>query len=99
MAIGISILIVAILIIAIWVIIETKRMKHKVFAIFLIGLILFSYFSFSFVLKEKEIDFMSIDGIQTVGSLYFSWISTVFVNFKTLTTRAIKMDWQGNETG
>ncbi len=99
MAIGVSILVIAILIIAIWVIIETKRMKHKLFAIFLIGLILFSYFSFSFVLKEKEIDFTSIGGITNVANLYFSWIGTVFLNFKTLTAKAINLDWKGNETG
>ena len=99
MEIGISILVVAVLIIAIWVIIETKRMKHKMLAIFLIGLILFSYFSFSFVLKEEEIDFRSVEGVQNMAGLYFSWLGTVFVNFKTLTTKAIKMNWQRNETG
>ena len=68
-----SMLIVAVLIIGIWVIVETKRMKHKVFAVFLIGLILFSYFSFAFVLREKEIDFKSIDGIKIAANLYVSW--------------------------
>jgi hypothetical protein len=99
MAIGISILVIAILIIAVWVIVETKRMKHKVFAIFLIGLILFSYLSINFVMKGEEIDLTSIDGVKNVATLYMSWMGTIFINFKTLTTRAIKMDWKGNETG
>ncbi len=99
MGIGISILLISVLIIAIWVVIEMKRMRHKIFAVFLIGLILFSYFSFSLVLKNQEIDFMTIEGITTATTLYFSWIGTVFSNFRTITSKAIKMDWEGNETG
>ncbi len=99
MGIGLSVLIVAILIIGVWVIIETKRMKHKMLAVFLIGLILFSYFSFTFVFKEADIDFQSVEGISSIANLYFSWIGTVFLNFKTLTAKAINLDWKGNETG
>jgi hypothetical protein len=99
MELGISMLIIAISIIGIWVIMEARRMKHKIFAVFLIGLILFSYFSFSLVLKEKEIDFKSLDGLKVAGNLYVSWLGSVFVNFKTLTTKAIQMNWKGNETG
>ena len=99
MTIGITLLVVSVLIIAIWVIIEMQRMRHKVFAIFLIALVLFSYLSFSFVFNEKEINFTSIKGITTAATLYFSWMGTVFSNFKSITTKAIKMNWKGNETG
>ena len=99
MEIGVTLLVISVLVIAIWVIIEMKRMRHKVFAIFLIGLILFSYFSFSFVLKDKNINLTTIKGLTTATTLYFSWFGTVFSNFKTITSKAIKMNWKGNETG
>ena len=98
MAIGITLLVIAVLIIAIWVVVEVKRMRHKIFALFLIGLILFSYLSFSFVLKNKEINF-SVDGIKTAAMLYFSWFGTVFSNIKTITSNSINLNWKGNETG
>ncbi len=99
MAIGVTILIIAVLIIAIWVIIEMKRMRHKMFALFLIGLILFSYLSFTLVFKDKEINLTNIDGIRDAGGLYFSWFGTVFSNLKSITSNAIEMDWEKNETG
>lgn len=68
------------------------------FAVFLIGLILFSYLSFAFVFKDNEIDFTSIEGIREAGGLYFAWLGTVFSNLKSITSNAIDMDWQ-NETG
>ncbi|MCK4647403.1 hypothetical protein KAT24_00555 [Candidatus Pacearchaeota archaeon] len=98
MAVGITLLVISVLILAIWLIVEMKRMRHKVFAVFLIVLILVSYFSFSFVLKDKEINLTTIEGIKTASILYFSWLGTVFSNFKTITSKAIKMDWKGNET-
>ncbi len=99
MELGVTVFVVAILIIAIWVVIEMKRMRHKMFAIFLIGLILFSYLSFSFVFKNHEVNLTSIDGIRDAGGLYFSWLGGIFVNLKSITSKAIDMEWKGNKTG
>jgi len=98
MAIGVIIAIVAVLIIAIWVIIEIKRMKHKLFGIALIALVLFFYVSGTFVFKGKNINFASIDGVTEATSLYFSWLGSAFFNLKTITSDAIRMDWKGNST-
>lgn len=98
MAIGITIFIVAALVMAIWVVVELKRVRHKIFALFLIGLILFLYFSSSFVFKEKEVDFQSISGITSAVQIYFSWLGSVFVNLKTITSNAIDMNWKGNKS-
>ena len=86
------------LIIAIWVIIEIKRFKHKIFAIFLIGLILSVYLSFAFVIRGQDIDFKTVPGVVKATRLYFSWLGSAFVNLKTITTNAIDMDWNINET-
>ncbi len=98
MEVGITIFIVAALIIAIWIIIEMKRVRHKIFAIFLIILILFLYISSTFVFKGHDIDFKTVSGMTTAAKLYFSWLGSIFGNIKSITTSAIKMDWKGNST-
>lgn len=91
--IGVALFIVAVLIISIWVVIEIKRMKHKLFAVFLIALILFSYISFTVIFKGKDVDYRSVDGLIDAGKIYFLWLASVFGNIKIITTNAINMDW------
>ena len=98
MVIGITVLVISVLVIAIWVIIEVKRLKHKLFAIFLIGLILFAYFSFTFSLRGQDVDIKTVPGIIEASKLYFSWLGSAFGNMKSITTNAVKMDWGVNET-
>ncbi len=98
MAIGVALFVIVILVAAIWLIIEVKRVRHKVFAIFLIALILFTYISFSVVLKGKDINYGSVSGIVTAGKLYLSWLGSMFGNFKSMTTHAVELDWKSNET-
>ena len=93
MVIGVTLFIVAVLVIAIWVIIEIKRLKHKIFAIFLIALIIFSYISVSVLFKDRPIDFKSPSGLMSAGKIYLSWLGSVFINFKAITGDAVKMDW------
>lgn len=90
---GITLFIVAVLIIAIWVIIEIKRLRHKIFAIFLIALILFTYISFTITLKDQEIDMKTIPGLMAASKLYISWLASAFNNLKSITTQAISLDW------
>ena len=97
--IGTAVIILAALVVFIYVLIEVKRLRHKVFALFLIALLIFSYISFSLVIKGRNIDFASVGGLTTATKLYFSWLGSVFGNMKSLTTNAIRMDWKGNETG
>ncbi len=75
-----------------------KRFRHKLFAIFLIFLILFTYISFSVTLKGQDIDYKSLTGITSATQLYFSWLVSVFTNVKTITMNAINMDWKSNST-
>ena len=98
MVVGTTLFIIAVLIIAIYVLVEIKRLRHKIFAIFLIGLILFTYVSFSVVLKDKDIDYKTIPGVTSASKLYFSWLFSVFGNLKSITTNAIKMDWSSTNS-
>lgn len=98
MGIGITLFVVIALILAIWIFIEVRRFRHKALAIFLIVLILFTYLSFTSVIKEKDIDFKTITGLTTATRLYFSWLGSIFGNLKTITTNAIRMNWKDNTT-
>lgn len=99
MGIAVTIIIIALVIALIWILVELRRFKHKFFAILLIAMILASYFGFVVTLKGKDINYKSIDGLQTVVKLYFIWIGSIFKNFKTITANAIKLDWKGDSSG
>lgn len=86
-------IIVAILIAGIWILIEVKRMKHKLFAIGLIILIIVGYIGFTVSVQGKGIDLMTIDGVKEAGSLYFSWVGNLFLKVKSVTMYAIGLDW------
>ena len=99
MAVGGTIFIIAILIIAVWLIFEAKRARHKFFAIFLIVLIIFTYFSFTLSIKGRNIDFGSASGWIEAGGLYLNWLGHIFSNVKSITANVVKMDWKaGNST-
>ena len=98
MVIGITVLIIGVLIAAIWIIIELKRIKHKLFAVFLIGLILFVYISFTFAINGQNLNLKTVEGLIEASKLYFSWLGSAFGNMKSITANAINMDWSNNET-
>jgi len=98
MVIGFTLFVIAVLIIGIWIIIEMKRMKHKLFAIFLIALILLLYLSSTIVFKGQDIQWNSVSGLIDGTKLYFSWFGSLFTNMKSITSYAVKMDWKSNET-
>jgi hypothetical protein len=90
---GMAFLITAVAIIGIWILVEFKRMRHKIFALFLIFVILFSYMSVSYVFKNENVDLGTVRGLFSAGKIYFSWLSGVLSNIKTTTSNVIKMDW------
>jgi len=98
MEIGGTLFIVISLIVFIYILIEVKRFKHKIFALFLIGLILFSYLSAAMIFKDKEVDLKTIPGVIAAGRIYFSWLGTVFTNTKQITSNVVSMDWGTNKS-
>ncbi len=94
MEFGSTFFVFAALIIVIWVFVEIKRLKHKIFAIFLIVLIIFTYVSFSISVSDQNIDLKTVPGILKAGKLYFSWLGTLFSNAKSITAYAAKQDWK-----
>jgi hypothetical protein len=98
MTLSVIILIIAILIIAIWMIFGFKKIKYKLLVLFLIALILFSIFSFNSAFNGKDISVSNVSDLGKVVKIYFSWLGNIFVNLKTISGQAVKMDWQGNNT-
>lgn len=97
---GIAFLITAIAIIAVWLLVELKRLRHKIFAIFLILIILSIYFSVTYVFRDQTINFNTVEGMTSASKIYYSWMVSVFNNIKVITLNAIKMDWSTqNSTG
>jgi len=96
--VNIALILVFVLIIVIWLFIEFKRFRHKMFAVFLIVLILFTYFSFAAVIKGKNLDLKTFDGMKQAGGLYVLWLGNIFKNVGTVTSNAIDMNWNMNES-
>ena len=95
---GTAFFLIVLLIIAIWIIIEIRRFRHKIFAIFLILLILFLYISTVVVFNEQEIDLNSVSGVVSATKLYFSWLGSAGGNLKTIVANVINLDWAYNNT-
>ncbi|MBD3247165.1 hypothetical protein GF378_00925 [Candidatus Pacearchaeota archaeon] len=96
--IWIALIIVAGIIAFIWLISEFRKIKHKVWAFVLIGLILFAYVSFVVTMKNYDIDMTSFSGVTKAAKIYFSWLGSIFGNFKSLTGSAVRMDWSVNDS-
>ena len=86
------------LIALIWIVIEFKRFEHKIYAYFLIALVLFVTISFSAVTSQYEIDYSSPSGVLTAGKVYFFWIISLSENLKTITSHATNLDWKVNNS-
>ena len=91
--ISIVLIVVSILVVGIWTLVELRKFKHQLWAFFLIGLILFAYLSFTLTTRGHDIDYTSFSGIMDAGKIYFSWLGSVLVNFKTIVGHAIGLDW------
>lgn len=92
------IILLFLLVAGIWLIVEFKRFKHKIFAVFLIVLILLTYFSFNTVIVKNNIDLKTSDGIKEAGHLYLVWLGGAFNNVKEITANAVHLDWGVNES-
>ncbi len=97
MAFGVTFFIIATLVIVIWLLVEFKRMKHKLFAIAIIGLLIFGYVTINLAIKGKDLDFKTFDGWKNAGKLYFSWFSGAVSNMKSITNYAIHKDWKSTD--
>lgn len=93
MELNITIVSIVLIVVAIWVALETKRFKHRIMGIMIIILILMTYFSFTIALSGHKVDLSTLQGVKAAGATYFAWLGGIFGNLRTITTNAINMNW------
>jgi len=92
--ISVIILVVILLSIMIWMFGDLKRKKHKLLALFFIGIFIFFVFSVLFVFRGEKVDYTTVPGLISAGKVYVNWLFGAFLNVKSITSNAIKMDWK-----
>jgi len=95
---GVILLLIAVFIIAVLTFLRFKKVKHELFAFFLILIIVFAFFSFTLAFKGKNVSITNVSDATNAAKIYLSWIGNAFNNVKIITTQAIKMDWVSNKT-
>lgn len=86
-------LIVVLALIGLWMLFGMNKVRHKIFAVILIAIIIFSYISLTIVFKDKSPSITNPIGIFHGFKTYYSWVESVVWNLKTITANAISMDW------
>ncbi len=89
-------ILIAILIIFVLLLLRAKHVKEKIFLVLIILLIIFFVVTASTLIKNKEINLTTFDGIVVAGKIYFKWLIHIGKNLGDITGEAIKMDWKGN---
>jgi len=82
----------------VWIMFKFKGIQHKFVTFLIISLIIFSFFSFYLAFNGKDISVKNFSDVENIAQIYFSWLGNAFSNMKSLTTNAIKMDWEGNNS-
>jgi hypothetical protein len=73
--------------------IKLNHLKHRFFIILLVLLALFLYTSMSMVSNENTLDLKSSEGVFSAVKVYLGWLAHGFDNLRSLTGKAIGMDW------
>ena len=95
--VNVILVLVIALIAIIWLSQEFKEVKNKFFTVFLILLLVFTCLSFSYAIKERDIDLKTTDGLKEAGHIYVLWLGQAFRNIKVVTGNAIGMNWKLDE--
>lgn len=98
MDIGTMFFVIIALAIGLWFLIEMKGLQHKIVATVLILLLVFFYFSFSYVQEEYVVKSDKYDGTIDSVKIYFAWLGHITSNFKAITANAINLNWTANES-
>lgn len=91
-------IIIAALVILAFVFLRMSHVKHKVYLMILLFVLLFVYVTGSRIFDEHDLDLKSVEGVGQVLKVYFSWLGSVKDNFKDVAANVIKIDWKLNET-
>ncbi len=86
------IIILALVVLAIFVV-KIKYVKHKIFIIVLIFLVLFVYGSLSLINSTHNLKINSTENFLESANIYYSWLGNTFDNVKIITGKIISLNW------
>ncbi len=89
---------IALVLLAIYIVFELMKVKHGVFSIFLIVILLLFLLSLVFVFRNNHPDLNTFGGIKDAAGVYVDWLGLTWNNFRSLTGNAAKTDWNVNKT-
>ena len=78
---------------ALFFLLKFNHFKHRITLITVIFLVLFFYFSLTFISRHYDVDIKTTAGLVQVGKVYVSWFSSAFANMKTITSSVVGMNW------
>jgi len=87
-------IIVAIVIIGGFVFIKLSSTKSQIKLIFVVLLALFLFGTILVVYTNNKFELTSYGGFLDAGKVYLGWLGNGFQNLKSLTGKAIGMDWE-----
>jgi len=85
--------IIVILVALVWGLLKIRFLKHKLYMVLLLVLVLVLYTTSSVLIAKENIDLSSFDGFVALGKAYLSWAEVLFSNVKSITSNVVKMDW------
>lgn len=88
-----ALFIVTAIIVTIWILLEMQKFRHKIFTVFIIGLLILMYVGFAVVSEGNDLDLKTVPGVVEASKIYFAWFASVFKNIITVTSNAIHLDW------
>lgn len=91
-------IILILIVAAIFVMMKTKALKHKITWFVIIIVVIVLYIGYSMSVAKADINWNSTQGVQTAVKLYLSWFVNVFHNSQSLTGQAVNLNWEGNKT-
>ena len=79
-----------------WLVMLMVKLRHKLFVIIIIALILFGYLGFNLALEGHEADLTDFKGVAEASGIYFSWLGSAFGTAQTITSRVVENNSEDN---
>lgn len=86
-------IIISVIVVLVIMFIKAKAFRHKFFMITFLVVLLFIYITYSKVAAANSISINSLGDFFKAGKIYFSWLGNAVFNLKSLTSNAVKMNW------
>lgn len=73
--------------------IRMNHLKHRLFILLLVTIVLFLYVSTVLVKAKYDLDLTTPNGIVMAGKIYVGFLANGFNNMLAITGHAVKLDW------